>query len=428
MALYFKNPAVLVMSSVSSKRGGAPRRPNAVLYALAVFFCGLYMRLVYRLRLDRSGIKGLRGPVIVLGNHASNLDFITMACALYPLRLNFMVTTYFFRHFLLGRLLRFMGCIPKRQFVPDTGSVRACLAAAKQGQNIGIFPEGQVTYTGATGRIEPSIGKLVKKLGLTVVICKVHGNHLSCPKWARGKTFRGVMQASASILYTPQQLSSLTAQEIFEGLREALDYNEYEWQRKEKVHFRPRRTADGLQSILYRCPACGADPAMQPDGEKLVCEHCGYAVALDEYGLLRPVSGGRLYYDNPVSWFCWEYAEARKEAEAGAFPYSRPCRLYKTVDGRFGYTLCGSGVMTADWRGLHFEGEKEGEPFAFSALIEHQSNLTHNMGIGGIDILVGENSNYALAPQDLRSMMKFISFYLIARDHSEEQAPGRPQR
>ena len=137
------------------------------------------------------------------------------------------------------------------------------------------------------------------------------------------------------------------------------------------------------------------------------------------------MNGAQTRYDNPVDWFRWEYGEARKEAESGAFPYSRPCRLYKTVDGRFGYTLCGSGTMTADWRGLHFEGEKEGEPFAFSALVEHQSNLTHNMHIGGVDVLVGEDRNYALAPEDLRNMMKFISFYLIAQDRAAQQRRSR---
>lgn len=413
------------MSPKSSKRDSAPRTPNAVLYALAVFFCGLYMRLVFRLRLDKSDpkLREIKGPVLVLGNHASNLDFITMALAVYPVRLNFMVTTYFFRHFLLGRLLRFMGCIPKRQFVPDTGSIRACLAAAKQGRSIGLFPEGQVTYTGATSDIDESIAKFAKKLGMTVVVCLTHGNHLSCPKWARGKTYRGAMRARVSVVYTPEQLAALSPGEIYSGLRAALDYNDYEWARQNRVKYRPKRITDGLQSILYQCPACKTDFSISSKSDRLFCEKCGYAVEIDNTGLLT-AQGTETIFDTPVSWFRWEYAEAERAAEAGAFPYSSPCRLYKTVDGKFGYTHCGEGKMTADWRGLHFEGTRAGEPFAFSALVEHQSNLTHNAGISGIDVLVGENDNYALVPDDTRKMMKFICFYQIA--HKRFEKNGKP--
>ncbi len=408
------------MSTKPAKRGAAPRTPNAVLYSLAVFFCGLYMRLVFRLRVDRSdpALRSLRGPVLMLGNHASNLDFITMALAAYPRRLNFMVTTYFFRHALLGRLLRFMGCIPKRQYVPDSGAIRACLAAAKRGCSIGIFPEGQVTYTGAAGEIDKSIAKLAKKLGMTVAVCLTHGNHLSCPKWGRGKTYRGAMRATASVVLTPEQLAALSVDEIYAKLCAALDYNEYEWARQNAVKYRPDRITDGLQSILYRCPACKTDFSISSKSNRLFCEKCGYTVEIDNSGLLH-APRGETVFDNPVAWYRWEYQAAEREADAGGFPFTSPCRLYKTIDGRFGYTLCGAGKMTADWRGLHFEGEKEGAPFAFSALVEHQSALTHNMGICGVDVLVGEHENYGLSPDDPRKMIKYVAFYQIAHRRCE---------
>lgn len=403
-----------IMASKTKKRGNAPRNPNSVIYAIAVFVLGLYMRLVYRLKIDRSAIKGLKEPIVVLGNHACNLDFITMALTVYPTRLNFMVSTYFFQHFILGFLLRFMGEIPKRQFVPDAGAIRACLAAAKNGRSIGIFPEGQVTYTGATVHIDPSIAKLIKKLGMTVVAVKTNGNHLTYPKWAGGKTYRGAMRSAASVVIRKDEIAALSPDEIYARVCGALAYNDYEWQREAQVKYRPSREALGLQSILYRCPVCNRDFVMQAEGKRLFCTECGYEVELLDSCLLA-AKEGETVFDTPVDWFNWEHTEAEKEVADGAFPYSAPCTLYKTVSGKFGYTLCGSGTMTADWRGLHFEGEKEGEPFVCSALVEHQTGLTHNVKESLVDIAAPE-CHYGFAPaDDPRKMMKFISFYSIAR-------------
>ncbi|MEG1985122.1 MAG: 1-acyl-sn-glycerol-3-phosphate acyltransferase [Oscillospiraceae bacterium] len=402
------------MSSEKKKKvSKAPRKPFAPLYLLAVICCRAYMYIVYNLHLDNSQLKGINSPAVVLGNHESNLDFIIMALTLYPIRLNFMVTTYFFRHALLGRLLSFMGCIPKKQFVPDTTAIRACLATAKNGQSLGIFPEGQVTYTGATGEIDKSISKLVKKLGLPVIICSIRGDHLTGPKWANGKQYHGRIESTAVRLLSSEQLSELSADEIFNKISAALSYNEYEWQREKHVEFRPKRTTDGLQSILYHCPRCNCDFTFSSKNNELICGKCGYKVEIDSFGFLHGANGCQTFFDNPVDWYNSELDLLKSEMQRSDYSFTSACTLFKTVDNKFGYYRCGSGIMTANLSGIHFKGEKEGVPFEFSALVEHQSNVTHNMGMGGLDVPQGD-VNYGLAPDDIRKLIKFVSIYVIA--------------
>ncbi|NLC78341.1 MAG: 1-acyl-sn-glycerol-3-phosphate acyltransferase, partial [Ruminococcaceae bacterium] len=162
-------------------------KTDPVLYWLAVHVIKLWFRLFFGLKINNEGVKGIKTPFLLLANHESNYDFLMDAVALYPNKLHIMVTSYFFHHSLLGWLLRHMGCIPKKQFVPDTGAIKSVLRLIERGENVCIFPEGQTCYTGETSDFDESTAKLVKKLGVTVAASTVRGNHLAFPKWAPHK-------------------------------------------------------------------------------------------------------------------------------------------------------------------------------------------------------------------------------------------------
>lgn len=403
----------------SQTSSGEPRRPSSFLYALACFYTQAVFGLKHRLTTDSSAIAGVEPPVLVLCNHEANNDFLIAANALRPLKLNFMVTTYFFHHSLLGRLLRFMGCIPKRQFLSDPAAIKAVIKVIGRGGSVCVFPEGQVCYAGRSNRIDASIGKLAKKLGVTVLVHTVRGNYLTAPKWACGRMYKGRVESRAEILLTPDELRELSVERINERITRALEYDEFEWQRVSRVPYKPERAAEGAENVLYRCPDCEREFTMRAEGRSLVCEGCGYTASFDEYGFFMSPDGSRARFETMSRWYRWQYERAETEFVEG-FEYSAPCSLARTVEGRFGYSECGSGVMTADSRGLRFMGERLGEPFELAALVERQSNVTHNAASCAVDI-EGPDANYALAPEDKRRMMKFVILYQIARARFESE-------
>ena len=411
------------MKQMKNIDGGGPRKPVGFLYSLACLYARSVLGRKYNLITDNAAAAGLKPPVLVLSNHESNYDFLICANTLRPLRLNFMVTTYFFHDLLLGRLLTLMGCIPKRQFLPDAGAIKAVMRTVARGGSVCIFPEGQVSYAGCANTIDPGIGKLAKKLGVTVVLHSVRGNYLTAPKWARGKKYKGRIESRAEVLFTPEQLATLSVDEINEGILRALDYDEFAWQRAARVPFEPERLTEGLETILYRCGECGKDQSMSARGHELVCDRCGYSVRFDEYGFFIDSMGKRARFDSISGWYRMQYECAEREYPEG-FSYSAPCSAMRTVQGEFGYTPCGSGVITANDAGLHFEGEREGEPFALSALVERQSNVTHNATTHAIDI-EGPDANYAFAPNDRRDMTKLLILYQIARSRWERRKAAK---
>ncbi len=406
------------MSDSSRKSEELPRKPFALLYYLACVFAKFFFSSRFGLKIDNSALKGLRGPLLVIGNHCSNYDFFITACALLPHRVNFMVSTYFLNHSALRALLKLMGCYPKRQFVPDTASVKTTMRLIRAGRCVAIYPEGQVCYSGMNNTVDESIGKLARRLGATVVLVKSFGAYLTVPKWSGGKKCRGTIDCVASVLASAGELSEMTDSQAGELIRSALELDEFAEQKKRLVEFVPIRDAQGAQLIAYRCPSCETDFSMKPDGHALVCERCGYAAEFDKYELFVQHGDKPLIYDSLSEWFRYEREVCERTAQDGSFSFSSACRLYRTVRGKFGYFPCGEGTMTADEHGLHFTGERDGKPFSLHALVEHQTNVTHNIGHMLIDV-PGEDTNYGLAPDDPRKMMKFIQFYLIAHEAFE---------
>lgn len=392
-----------------------PRKPCGWLYGVAVALARVFFRVFYGLRINNSETAHLREPVFMICNHASNYDFIFAAIALYPLKINFMVSNFFFHHWLLRRILRLMGAFPKEQFVPDTAAIKDVLYAANKGGSVGIFPEGQVCYRGTTSDFDAAgLAKLVKKLGLPLVGVKLNGNHLTFPKWAKGRHFPATIECTTKVLLNKEKISISSVEEIAATVQEAMTYNDFAWQRTAKAANR-RRTAEGLEGLLYRCPVCGRNNAMTSAGKVLRCELCGYSVAVDEYGFFRKNSAHDVVFEDPAAWFLFEREAIAEEFAEDKLPVTSHCALMRTIDGKHGYFPCGEGMLRMDGEGLHFEGTKDGEPFAISVLCDHQEALAHNENQWAVDIPGEGGVHYAVAPDDHRDLIRFVEGYLVVK-------------
>ena len=242
---------------MKKKKKRYPHKPNRILYALAAMVVYPYFKLRFGLKIDRKAICDLKGPVMVVANHGSNIDFLCACLALYPRRMNIVTSNFFFQNKFLAPILHFMGAIPKHQFVPDSGTIRGVIGAIKRGGDVLLFPSGQVMAHGVGGFFPPGLGKLLKSQRVTVVGVRIQGAYLSLPKWGKHQRF-GQIHVTAQPLYTPAQLEQMSAQQVQEGVEQALAFNEYDWQRENRIPFRGRKRAEGLEDILVECPRCGA--------------------------------------------------------------------------------------------------------------------------------------------------------------------------
>lgn len=107
-------------------------------------------RIFYRVTAlypERIPKAGEQGGALLVANHVSYVDAIVLSIA-SPRPIRFLAYSSFFKGPLLGPLLRAFGAIPVDE-KKAKDAIRAAAEAIKSGELVCIFPEGQLTRTGA---------------------------------------------------------------------------------------------------------------------------------------------------------------------------------------------------------------------------------------------------------------------------------------
>src|SRR5690554_4054243 len=194
--------------------------PSPFWYPLGVAACRLLFRILrVRIKTDPDVLE-LKGPAIVLGNHASYLDPMISAVGCWPQRVHFLAQNNLFRKWLLRYLLIRVGCIPKIQFRTDTRAVKAMFRVLRRGGFLGVFPEATRSPAGMSQPFEDAIARTAKKYKTAVVVSHIDGAYLTWPRWAaRGAKLRiGRIDNRNRILYTHEQVEQMTVEEIHAGI------------------------------------------------------------------------------------------------------------------------------------------------------------------------------------------------------------------
>jgi 1-acyl-sn-glycerol-3-phosphate acyltransferase len=238
-----------------------------------------------------------RKPYVLLANHTFTMDVVNVP---RPFRRTPRIVAsndlfvHRFARFVFNWIFR---CIPISKGKGDVATVKTMLKTVRKGYPVMVFPEGDLTFFGATGKIEPGIGMLVKRLGVDAITCRVSGGHLSAPRWATGKRRHRRIELRYDLAFTAGEAARTGPRQIFERIREKLYNNDFEYQRKEMVRHPSNSGAEGLQDVLYACPECGAFHSIRASGNALACSECGVHGSVDQYGFLRGFS-----FEDTVTW------------------------------------------------------------------------------------------------------------------------------
>ena len=152
-----------------------------ILYRLLRSLFSLYLRVVHRLVIRGGERIPAAGPAVICANHTSYLDAMLVGlCTRRPVR--FMVYRDFFEHPLLGFFIRRGGGIPVNQNGTDTAAFKIALHALKQGELVGIFPEGRLSRTGLPAPGRPGAVLLAALAGAPLVPVTIGGAFFVYPK------------------------------------------------------------------------------------------------------------------------------------------------------------------------------------------------------------------------------------------------------
>ena len=161
------------------------------------------------------------GPFIVCANHASYLDPVFLQLVLER-RIVFVMTNDFYRQPAGRWFFRLVGAIPVGAGRLARDGLERAIALLRQGQPVGIFPEGRLSPDGALGPPQRGVAILSRMGRAPVLPLGLAGNLRAWPKGAAWMRRADVRVGAAPLLGPPQgqtrEEERLFAREVMAGI------------------------------------------------------------------------------------------------------------------------------------------------------------------------------------------------------------------
>jgi len=289
---------------------------------------------------DMENIEGK--PYILLVTHSSMVDFNLMLRATHPYPVNNVMTLEGFNTY-TAPLMRSLGVLGKRKFVTDINLIRNikyCLETLKT--VFVLFPETRYSIDGCTSFLPDSLGSLIKMMNKPCVVLSIKGNFVTCPQWNK-KNKGTYVEADMFPVVREDEISELSAEEIFERINKAFEYDDYRFQADNKIVIDDNNRANGLHRLLYKCPNCKSENQTDSSGCELWCNSCGKRWRQDEYGRMEALEGETEFSHIP-DWSNWERECVKKEIENGTYYFEDTVRV-ETLPGWTRFYKHGTGKL-----------------------------------------------------------------------------------
>ena len=292
-------------------------------------------------------------PALFLMNHSSIIDLKIACTILYPRPFNIICTSDGF----VGKnwLMRELGCVPTQKFVSDVRLVRDMkFIADKLQDSILMYPEASYSFDGTATPLPESVGKLLKLLKIPVVMIKTSGAFLRDPLYNMLQLRKVKVSAKMTYVLSPEDIKEKSVDELNAVLKELFTFDNFRDQQEAGVIVDEPFRADGLNRVLYKCPACEAEGRMTGKGTELRCESCGKVWELTETGFLKAADGEDIF-DHIPDWYAWERQQVREELLSGSYRLDIPVLIRVLKDTKSLYTV-GEGRLLHTAEGFHLTG------------------------------------------------------------------------
>lgn len=299
------------------------RQPLIIVWL--IWLLSRIMLIGKKFKVEKINMEGLKPPYMLLSNHMYFIDFELGAMGTFPHRVNNVVSIdgYYRRPW----LMELIGAICTRKYTMDLHLVKSISRVLKRGDILCMYPEARYSPCGTLSFLPESLGKLIKMNKVPVVAMVHHGNYLHSPFWNYRQKRKVPLHTTMTLILTPEQIKSMTVEEINAKVKEALSYDDYRYQKEQGILVTEPFRAEGLHKVLYQCPHCMAESKMDSKGTELFCKECGKRWNLNEDGTLTALEGETEFSHIP-DWFDWERAQVCKQIAEGTYSFSDEVEVY----------------------------------------------------------------------------------------------------
>lgn len=145
-------------------------------YNIFKFIFRIIFKVIYRVRVY--GLENVlyNEQIIVCGNHWNNLDPLLIS-AFFPRKIHWMAKKELFKNKLLGSIIKGLGSFPVDREKADITSTKTALKYLKEGEVLGIFPEGTRVKNKDLNTVKGGTALLALRSNSKVVPVYIEGNY-----------------------------------------------------------------------------------------------------------------------------------------------------------------------------------------------------------------------------------------------------------
>ncbi|MBQ3911944.1 MAG: 1-acyl-sn-glycerol-3-phosphate acyltransferase [Lachnospiraceae bacterium] len=342
---------------------------------------------------------GKKEPALILMNHSSFTDLQIVGTIFKNRPYNIVCTNDGF----VGKegLMRAIGCIPTRKFVPEATLVKDMnyvLHTLKS--SVVMFPEASYSFDGTETPLPGSLGKCVKLLKVPVIMVKTEGAFLRDPLYNNLQKRKVKVSARVTYLISPKDAEAKSADEINDILADAFRYDHWKAQYAHGVPITEDFRADGLHRVLYKCPKCGKEGHMLGKGISVKCGDCGDEHELLPDGSLKNKNEGDTRFRFVSDWYRWERECVRSELESDEYRLDTDVDILILKDMNSMYRV-GSGHLTHTRNGFTLTGCDGALEYSQSASASYSLYADYFWyEIGDVISIGDKNLQYYCFPKD----------------------------
>lgn len=389
------------------------KKPNLFCYRFAQAVSNVFATFVFKRKIIRNEIKGVKGPYVVIANHQAAYDFVNLI-GVTKRRMSFVISNSFYKSLPIRKFLDTLHVIPKQQFQTSVKDMRDMKAVIDSGNPLVIYPAGLMCEDGISTPIPSATYKFLKWLNADVYVARSFGTYFVMPKWSKGMR-PGKTHLDIYKLFSKEELELLSEEEVKEKTENALLFDAYREQEQLKAVYKKKGNIEGLENVLYICPVCKKEFTVKVKNKNTIyCTHCGFEQESDKYSFMHLKSkiGEEIRYVS--DWSKFVFNTVKNDIKNGKLTKITADTAIKMINEKKNrFETVGSGTVALTKDGFTLTGEINGENTEIFVSINQIPTLPFSPG-KHFEIQDGEKI-YRCVLTDGKLVMKFInmvkSFY-----------------
>ena len=196
---------------------------------------------------------------------------------------------------------------------------------------------------------------------------------------------------------------------LYRKIEESFKYDDYAWQRNQRISLSNKNRCNGLEKILYKCPQCLEENKIVSKGDKIYCSSCGKQWFMTDYGDMRATLDDN-EYTRIHDGIEYERDCVREEIISGKYSLVSKVRV-EEMNSQNKVLLSEAGILWHNSEGfvLKYNGRGKEEEIIKSSNEMYSCYFGFDYkGKGSFIELLIDDKRYYIYPQDNSSVVKIM--------------------